>query len=38
MVVRVGDIVPGAGEVLAITPGARPEIVTSSGRIVMRAE
>lgn len=38
LVVRVGDIVPGAGEVLAITPGARPEIVTSSGRIVMRAE
>ncbi len=34
MVVRVGDIVPGAGEVLAITPGAQPEIVTTRGRIV----
>lgn len=32
--VRVGDIVPGAGEIIAILPGARPVLKTSQGLIV----
>ncbi len=32
-VVRVGDTIPGAGEVLSIIPGARPIIRTSRGLI-----
>lgn len=32
-VVRVGDEVPGAGQVMAILPGARPVIRTSRGLI-----
>lgn len=33
-VVRVGDTVPGAGEILAILPGRRPLLRTSRGLIV----
>ena len=36
--VRVGDDVPGAGEVLAIVPGARPMVRTARGLIVPAAE
>ncbi len=36
--VRVGDIVAGAGEVLAIVPGARPMVRTARGLIVPAAE
>ena len=37
-VVRVGDEVPGAGQVLAIMPGERPALKTSRGLIVPAAE
>ena len=33
-VVHVGDTIPGAGEVLAILPGAHPAVRTSQGLIV----
>ena len=33
-VVHVGDTIPGAGEVLAILPGAHPAVRTSQGVIV----
>ena len=36
--VRVGDDVPGAGEVLAIVPGARPMVRTARGLIVPAAD
>ncbi len=37
-VVRVGDEVPGAGQVIAILAGARPALKTSRGLIVPAAE
>ncbi len=37
-VVRIGDEVPGAGQVIAILPGARPALKTSRGLIVPAAE
>ena len=37
-VVRVGDEVPGAGQVIAILPGAKPMLKTSRGLIVPAAE
>ena len=37
-VVRVGDEVPGAGQVIAILPGARPALKTSRGLIVPATE
>ena len=37
-VVRVGDEVPGAGQVIAILPGARPALKTSRGLIVPAAD
>ena len=37
-VVRVGDEVPGAGQVIAILPGARPVLKTSRGLIVPAVE
>ncbi len=37
-IVRIGDDVPGAGQVIAILPGERPALKTSRGLIVPAAE
>lgn len=36
-IVHVGDVVPGAGQILAILPGSRPVLKTSRGLIVPAA-